>query len=132
MFNCSVRLRSANLFAFSEHEGGRGPKGLQNGGAVLKRRRAARAALNFIDEEASDADAPPTPEPDDPDAPQTSKRKARRGADLKTYTLLNCYQWNTSYRPKTANFFSAQLHGHGGKLFQQYCFDAFSKIEKLV
>jgi uncharacterized protein (DUF1684 family) len=105
---------------------------------VLKRRRAARATLNFIDEEAIDDDAPPPSEPDDPDAPQTSRRKARRSADLKTYTLLNYYQWNTSYRPETpniiannpetANFFSAQHHG--GKLFQQYCVDAFSKIEE--
>ena len=97
---------------------------------VLKRRRVARTSLSFIDEEAEEDDAPPAAEPqEDDDAPQTSKRKVKRSADLKTYTLLNYYQWNMSYRPpEQDNIYSPQHLG--GKLFQQYCVDSFSKIEE--
>jgi hypothetical protein len=41
---------------------------------------------------------------------------------------MNFYQWNTHYRPTTEHTFSAQHYG--GRLVQQYCVDAFSKIEE--
>ena len=93
-------------------------------------RSSTNRNLSFIDDEAIDDDAPPPPDdqdehmsPEAPAAPHT-----RRRINLPTYTLLNYYQWNIHYRPTTEHMFSSQHYG--GRLFQQYCVDAFSKVEE--
>ena len=73
--------------------------------------------------------SPPPPDQDENGSPENPiDKRTGRTKDLKTYTLLNYYQWNTHYRPTTEHTFSAQHYG--GRLFQQYCVDAFSKIEE--
>ena len=69
---------------------------------------------------------PPPHDQDEHASPEG--RRMKRRTNLRTYTLLNYYQWNTHYRPTTEHTFSAQHYG--GRLFQQYCVDAFSKIEE--
>ena len=97
---------------------------------VKKKKRAQARARTLIDDEAMDEDDPPSEdsqeESDSTERP--SKAKPTRKAELPNYTLLNYYQWNIHYRPATEHTFSAQHYG--GRLFQQYCVDAFSKIEE--
>ena len=97
---------------------------------VNRRRRGNRnQRLRFIDDEAIDEDAPPPPDQDENGSPENPvDRNTGRTKELTSYTLLNYYQWNTHYRPTTEHNFSAQHYG--GRLFQQYCVDAFSKIEE--
>ena len=82
-----------------------------------------------MDDEAVDEDEPPPPDQDEGESAEAPpRRKSNRRTNLRAYTLLNYYQWNTAYRPETDDTFSAQHYG--GRLFQQYCVDAFSKVEE--
>ena len=84
-----------------------------------------------MDDEAEDEGVPPPPDQDEGESvepPRPRGRRSSRRVNLPSYSLLNYYQWNTAYRPETDDTFSAQHYG--GKLFQQYCVDAFSKVEE--
>jgi len=102
---------------------------------VVNQRRRAPNTRNrrnrFIDDEAVDEDEPPPPDQDEgasAEPPPRPSIRGRRKENLRAYTLLNYYQWNTAYRPTSDDTFSAQHYG--GRLFQQYCVDAFSKVEE--
>ncbi len=95
----------------------------------VERETSTNRNLTFIDDEAIDDDAPPpTDDQDEHMSPEAAAPRSKRRVNLPTYTLLKYYQWNIHYRPTTGNMFSSQHYG--GRLFQQYCVDAFSKIGK--
>ena len=104
------------------------PRVLSRRGALAAAARA-RSSLQFIDEEAIDEDEPPPPETEqDEHASPEGNRNKKRNKNLRSYSLMNYYAWNTHFRPPTEHTFSAQHYG--GRLFQQYCVDAFSKVEE--
>ena len=93
-------------------------------------RQADRPPASFADDEAEEGEEEENPVNPDNDDENANKRRSKT---KKSFSLLDHYQYHLAFRPETGpdatdpyeNF--SPLH-YGGRLFQQYCVDSFSKI----
>ena len=98
------------------------------------RRKAADA---FLDDEAEEADINENDGEPEEDGPHRRKR-SKKGDGTRPYSLNDLYSYNVHFRPEQRPANQEQINNvipnqfsplhYGGRLFQQYCVDSWSKV----